>query len=74
MRNYLFIPPPPKGHITRLAKELGIRRQTVANALYKDTYSRLAEKVRFTYYEHYIQPYLNNNDHINLQNIQHGTE
>lgn len=56
-----FVPPPPSGYVTLLAREFDVDVRTVTNALQGKTLSRKAMQIRKAYMDKYIQPYLNHN-------------
>lgn len=53
-----FVPPPPSGYVTLLAREVGVDVRTVTNALYGRTLSRKALQIRKAYMDKYVEPYL----------------
>ena len=53
-----FVPPPPSGYVTLLAREANVDVRTVTNALYGRTLSRKALQIRKAYMEKYVEPYL----------------
>jgi len=53
-----FVPPPPPGYVTLLAREAGVDVRTVTNALQGKTLSRKALQIRQAYMKKYVEPYL----------------
>lgn len=58
MQSGTFVPPPPPGYVTLLAREVGVDVRTVTNALQGKTLSRKALQIRKAYMEKYVEPYL----------------
>jgi len=53
-----FVPPPPRGYVEILARELNTTTRTVSTALNDGVMTYKAMMIRKKYMEKYVEPYL----------------